>query len=156
MKKLLVIAVILLGFSSRLFSQSDTFIGEIKLFAGNFAPKGWMFCQGQTLPVSQWVTAYSILGTTYGGDGRNTFQLPDLRGRVPVGVGLGSGMSTNVALGSKIGSETNMLQVTGVQPSVSGGLVVPVATGNVPVNNREPSLGLNYIICLQGLYPQRN
>jgi microcystin-dependent protein len=115
-----------------------------------------MLCQGQTLQVTQNQALYSILGTTYGGNGQTTFQLPDLRSRVPVGTGLGQGLSTNVTLGSKIGSETNVFPFTGVQPAVAGGPVSTVVTGGIPVNNREPSLGLNYIICIQGLYPVRD
>ncbi|BDD12203.1 microcystin dependent MdpB family protein (plasmid) [Fulvitalea axinellae] len=69
----------------------EPFIGEIILFAGDFAPRDWMFCQGQLLPISSNSALYSILGTYYGGDGRNTFALPDLRGRVPIHKGNGQG-----------------------------------------------------------------
>ncbi|MDF2672255.1 MAG: phage tail protein, partial [Clostridiales bacterium] len=72
---------------------SEGFIGEIRLFAGNFAPKGWAFCQGQLIPLSQNTALFSILGTTYGGDGKSTFALPDLQGRVPIGAGHGPGLS---------------------------------------------------------------
>lgn len=72
----------------------DPFLGEIKLFAGNFAPRSWAYCDGQLLPISQYSALFSILGTTYGGDGRTTFALPDLRGRVPVGPRNGPGLST--------------------------------------------------------------
>ncbi len=65
----------------------DEFIGTIQMFAGNFAPQGWMFCHGQTVSISQYTALFSIIGTTYGGDGVNNFALPDLRGRVPVGSG---------------------------------------------------------------------
>ncbi|MCP9769319.1 phage tail protein, partial [Lacihabitans sp. LS3-19] len=63
----------------------DPLIAEIKLFGGNFAPRGWAYCDGALLPISQYSALFSILGTMYGGDGRTTFALPDLRGRVPVG-----------------------------------------------------------------------
>jgi microcystin-dependent protein len=69
----------------------DEFIGIIKLFAGNFAPQGWAFCNGQLLSISQYSALYSILGTTYGGNGSSTFALPDLRSRVPIGGGQGAG-----------------------------------------------------------------
>jgi len=81
----------------------DPLLGEIMLFAGNFAPRGWAFCNGQILPINQNQSLYSLLGTTYGGDGRVTFGLPDLRGRVPVGVeGFGADI---VSLGDRFGSE---------------------------------------------------
>lgn len=83
----------------------EPFIGEITMFAGNFAPRGWAFCNGQLLPIAQNQALFSILGTTYGGDGRTTFALPDLRGRVPVHAGQGPGLST-YPLGSSGGSET--------------------------------------------------
>ncbi len=71
--------------------MTDPYIGEITLFAGNFAPRGWAFCQGQLLNIAQNTALFSILGTTYGGDGRTTFALPDLRGRAPIGFGQGPG-----------------------------------------------------------------
>jgi len=72
----------------------DPFIAEVKLFAGNFAPRGWAFCEGQLLPISQNSALFSLIGTTYGGDGRTTFALPDLRGRVAIGPGNGPGLSS--------------------------------------------------------------
>jgi len=69
--------------------MSEPFVGEIRMFGGNFAPVGWMFCEGQLLPVSSYDALFSLLGTTYGGDGRLTFALPDLRGRLPVHQGTG-------------------------------------------------------------------
>jgi microcystin-dependent protein len=82
----------------------DPFIGQILLFAGNFAPRGWALCQGQLLPIAQNSALFSILGTTYGGDGRTTFALPDLRGRVPVSSGQGPGLSP-YTLGENGGTE---------------------------------------------------
>ena len=73
--------------------MSDPFLGEIRMFTGNFAPKGWAMCSGQILPINQNTALFSILGTTYGGDGQTTFALPDLRGRVPVHFGQGPGLS---------------------------------------------------------------
>jgi microcystin-dependent protein len=67
----------------------DPFLGEIRMFAGNFAPAGWMFCEGQLLPISEYETLFTLIGTTYGGDGQSTFALPDLQGRIPVHQGNG-------------------------------------------------------------------
>jgi microcystin-dependent protein len=69
--------------------MAQPFVGEIRMFAGNFAPAGWMFCEGQLLPISENETLFNLIGTTYGGDGESTFALPDLRGRVPVHMGNG-------------------------------------------------------------------
>jgi microcystin-dependent protein len=68
---------------------AQPYVGEIRMFAGNFAPAGWMFCEGQLLPISEYETLFNLIGTTYGGDGQSTFALPDLRGRVPVHQGNG-------------------------------------------------------------------
>src|SRR6185369_11559613 len=69
--------------------MAQPYVGEIRMFAGNFAPAGWMFCEGQLLPISENETLFQLIGTTYGGDGQSTFALPDLRGRVPVHQGNG-------------------------------------------------------------------
>lgn len=69
--------------------MSQPYVGEIRMFAGNFAPAGWMFCEGQLLPISQYETLFNLIGTTYGGDGQSTFALPDLRGRLPMHMGNG-------------------------------------------------------------------
>jgi microcystin-dependent protein len=86
-------------------------IGTVIIFAGNFAPRNWMFCQGQLLPISNYQSLFSILGTTYGGDGRTTFALPDLRGRAPLGQGQGYGLS-NRPLGHRGGEERHLLNFT--------------------------------------------
>ena len=88
--------------------MSDPFIGEIKVFGGNFAPRGWALCDGQLLPISQFTAVFSLLGTMYGGDGRTTFGLPDLRGRVPVHQGQGPGLG-NYVQGQRGGSTTTTL-----------------------------------------------
>ena len=85
--------------------MSEAFIGEIRMFAGNFAPRNWAFCDGQLLAISGNDALFSLLGTVYGGDGRTTFALPDLRGRIPIHKGLGPGLSSR-AIGSKAGNET--------------------------------------------------
>jgi microcystin-dependent protein len=69
--------------------MAQPYVGEIKMFAGNFAPAGWMFCEGQLLPISEYETLFNLIGTTYGGDGQSTFALPDLRGRIPIHAGSG-------------------------------------------------------------------
>ncbi|NJN46234.1 MAG: phage tail protein [Candidatus Competibacteraceae bacterium] len=90
--------------------MSEPFVGEIRMFAGNFAPRGWAFCDGQLLAVSQNDALFSLLGTIYGGDGRTTFGLPDMRGRIPIHAGQGPGLSPR-RLGAKAGAENETLTV---------------------------------------------
>ena len=100
----------------------DPFIGQIMMFGGNFAPRGWAMCNGQLLDISQNAALFSILGTTYGGDGRTTFGLPDLRGRLPMHFGQGPGLS-NHNLGQKGGAETvtlNESQLPGHNHGMAG------------------------------------
>lgn len=104
-------------------------IGEIRLFGGNFAPRNWAFCDGSLLSIAQNTALFSILGTTYGGDGMSTFALPDLRGAVAVGTGTGPGLDP-VDLGE-----------TGTTGGTASGL---------------GTLGLNYVICLYGIFPSRS
>jgi len=171
--------------------MSEPFVGEIRMFAGNFAPRGWAFCDGQLLAVSQNDALFSLLGTIYGGDGRTTFGLPDLRGRIPLHQGTGPGLSQR-RLGSKGGSEnvtltTNQLashthdfnankaDATGAAPQgkvtakiVGGRLyrtdsqntdlastVVSNTGGSNSHTNLMPTLCINYIIALVGIYPSR-
>jgi microcystin-dependent protein len=89
--------------------MSEPFLAEIRLFGFNFAPRGWALCHGQILPISQNQSLYSLLGTTYGGDGRTTFALPELRGRVPMHVGSSNGVSHS--LGQRSGEERHALSV---------------------------------------------
>lgn len=91
--------------------MSEPFLGSIIIFAGNFAPRGWAFCQGQILSIAQNTALFAILGTTYGGNGQTTFALPDLRGRVPTGQGQGPGLPA-VQLGQVAGSPTHTLLIT--------------------------------------------
>lgn len=90
-------------------------MASIILFSGNFAPRGWFFCHGQILQISQYSAVFALLGTTYGGDGRVTFALPDLRGRVPVGQGQGPGLK-NYLLGEKAGKNDASLTVSNLPP----------------------------------------
>ena len=170
--------------------MSTPYVGEIRLFAGNFAPVGWMFCQGQTLAIAENDVLFNLIGTTYGGDGQQTFMLPDLRGRLPVHQGQGPGLSPR-ALGEKAGTETVRL-LTSQLPSHShamhastasasgttpGGALlaatsapsydpgaaatamaagaVSSAGGGLPHDNMAPTLVVNYIISLFGVYPSQ-
>lgn len=108
--------------------MSEPFVGEIRMFAGNFAPRGWAYCDGQLLAVSQNDALFSLLGTIYGGDGRTTFGLPDMRGRLPIHAGSGPGLSPR-RLGAKFGSENETLTVNQL-PSHGHGFRVSSASGN--------------------------
>lgn len=90
--------------------MSNPFIGEIRMFGGNFAPAGWAFCHGQLMSIAENETLFVLIGTTYGGDGQSTFALPDLRGHIPIHQGTGSGLSTRV-IGEQAGSESTTLIV---------------------------------------------
>ena len=194
MKKLLLIGLFaILSMGKANAQQVETFLGEIRMFAGNFAPTGWAFCQGQLLPIAQNTALFSLLGTTYGGDGRTTFALPDLRGRVPVGFGQGLGLSNRV-IGEQFGSElvtlninqmpshnhtVNAVTTEGNQNLPTNSLPANTKTldkeysdananttmkatmvnptgGSQPFGVSQPSLGVNFIIALQGIYPSRN
>lgn len=114
--------------------MSDPFIGEIKMFAGNFAPQGWALCDGQLLPIAQNAALFSLLGTTYGGDGRTTFALPDLRGRVPLHPGQGPGLSQR-RLGEKSGQESVTLSEAQMPAHTHTAQARPVSAGrNDPEN----------------------
>ncbi len=170
-------------------------IGEIRLFAGNFAPQNWAFCSGQLLAINSNQALFSILGTTFGGDGVTTFKLPDSRGRGVVSPGTGPGLPTYVQ-GSIDGAEyryilTNNMPVhshdgtlhvsreTGDALSPSGNFIAATEEvelfqsssngtmgqnaqtvgntgGGQPIYNRQPFIGINYIVCLLGIYPSRN
>jgi microcystin-dependent protein len=79
--------------------MSSPYIGEIRMFGGNFAPAGWAFCSGQLMPISENDALFTLIGTTYGGDGQSTFALPDLEGRAPMHMGQGPGISQNYTIG---------------------------------------------------------
>lgn len=115
------------------------FIGEVRMFAGNFAPRSWAFCDGQLLAISQNTALFSILGTTYGGDGRTTFALPDLRGRAPVSQGTGPGLSSH-RLGSRSGTETVQLNATQLPShSHNAAVTVSIGTNTTAANSNEGS-----------------
>ena len=90
--------------------MSESFVGEIRMFAGNFAPRGWVLCDGQFLAVLQNTALFSLLGATYGGDERSTFGLPDMRGRIPIHAGSGPGLSSRT-LGAELGTERSTVTV---------------------------------------------
>ena len=173
--------------------MSEPFVGEIRMFAGNFAPRGWAFCNGELLAVSQNDALFSLLGTIYGGDGRTTFGLPEMRGRIPLHQGTGPGLSAR-KLGAKAGEEketlttnhlpshthdfnANKAAATGSDPQgkvlamTSGANRIYNAVaqntdlaassiadtgGSQPHNNLMPTLCINFIIALFGIYPSRN
>ncbi|MCG8416404.1 MAG: tail fiber protein [Proteobacteria bacterium] len=110
--------------------MSEPFIAEIRIFAGNFAPRGWAFCNGQLLPVAQNTALFSLIGTTYGGDGRTTMALPDLQGRAPMHPGRGPGL-TSRRVGEKGGSETVTLSES-QSPSHSHAIAASPGPGNRP------------------------
>ena len=186
LKKVSILIVLFGSLSFSALHAQDPLIGEIRMFAGNFAPRGWALCDGQLLAISSNSALFSILGTTYGGDGRTTFGLPDLRGRVAIHEGQGPGLS-NYRLGQKGGTETNTMtaaqmpyhghNVSVLQGNLKGykaefieGNLNFISTGdqakntidtnkvggNQPVNNIQPYTTVNYIIALQGIYPSRN
>ena len=139
--------------------SANPLIGGVGLFAGNFAPRGWAFAEGQVLQISQHTALFSILGTTYGGDGRSTFALPDLRGRTAIGARRGPGLS-NVRLGEKTGEREVSLTIPQMprhtHPLPGGSLTTDATGGNQSHENTAPSLGLNYVVALVGTFPSRN
>jgi microcystin-dependent protein len=122
--------------------MSEPLLGTIALFGFNFAPRGWAFCQGQLLAISQNSALFSLLGTTYGGNGTTTFALPDLRGRVPMGQGSGPGLSPRV-MGEVAGTESLSLVTANLPAHVHGvdlsSAVVNANVRNVPGNTRNPT-----------------
>jgi microcystin-dependent protein len=179
-------------------------ISEIRMFAGNFAPRSWLFCNGSVQSIAQNTALFALLGTTYGGNGQTTFNLPDLRSRVAIHTGQGPGLS-NYQLGQQGGSENNTLIATNVgghthavtgnagilvnsgegvtpvavnnfpagngdaiyssatdnsamAPASLTGLTVALQTpsGNSPITNIQPYIGMNFIICVEGIFPSRN
>jgi microcystin-dependent protein len=176
-------------------------LAEIRMFAGNFAPRGWQFCNGQLLAIAQWTAVFALVGTTYGGNGQTTFAVPDFRGRLAVGTGNGAGLPS-VVLGEMSGVPTTTLlsinlpahnhQVngninmpcfaddggvrnpSGAFPAVTGAnnyysttadavmgniqvsLPASIAGNSAPVSVTQPYLGMNYIFCVEGIFPSRN
>ena len=136
MKKTLVLfAFVFVSTFSTVKAQYDPYIGQIAIFPYNFEPRGWALCDGRLLSIAQNTALFSLLGTTYGGDGTNTFALPDLRGRVIVGIGNGPGL-TPKNLGKMAGTETNTLLVTNLPPHNHAiKAVTSEGNQNSPTNN---------------------
>jgi len=185
-------------------------IGEIRMFAGQFAPKNWAFCHGQILSINQNQALFSVLGVMYGGNGVTTFALPDFRGRIPVGfsneipLGEMAGEEAHTLTSTEISAHIHLVEIKGnhfkvsaedatqakitpgsslaapvesrgrmkvptqgfveTQPNVGlnsnsidlGDVTLQPQGGNQRHENRMPSLGMNYVICLFGIYPSRN
>lgn len=164
--------------------MSEPFLGEIKIISWNFPPKGWAFCNGQLLPINQNQALFAILGTTYGGDGIQTFGLPNLQGRTPVHVGNGislgemGGEATHTLIISEIPAHThvpvgatgaassgpsgNLWTTSNLKPYAgSGGTAMNPAcvsaTGNNQAHqNMSPYMVLNFIVALSGIFPTQN
>lgn len=126
--------------------MADAYVGEIRMFGGNYAPEDWLPCDGRPVAISTYDVLYSLIGTTYGGDGRTTFALPDLRGRLPIGQGSGTGLTPRV-LAQKGGNETVALTVSampahthaanaantaGIQPNPTGGVWAATVNTTTP------------------------
>lgn len=174
-KMFLSLFLVLLSCASSYAQQLDAFIGEIKLFAGSYPPSGWALCDGQVLQIRGNEALYSIIGNRFGGDGVTNFALPDLRSRVAVHSGNSMPIALKrVELGEKGGSEklsilpqqvtlkTNGVkfdtQTTGRDGAPFAVQSVVTNTNNQPqeLDNRQPYLGISYIICLYGIYPMRD
>ena len=165
-------------------------IGEVKMFTGNYAPRGWARLDGQLLSIAQNQTLFAIMGTQFGGNGSTTFALPDMRGRSAIGVGQGPGLRP-FFIGDSVGAESAQLLPSNMPVQVGNaqltqlvdtcetvqagkargnGAVVEIPVleetqvlvpfqmngGSMPVNIRQPSLGLTHIICLVGYFPSRS
>jgi microcystin-dependent protein len=181
-------------------------LAEVRMFAGNFSPRGWQLCNGQLLSIAQWTAVFALVGTTYGGDGQNTFGMPDFRGRVAVGAQFSTGPGLQaVQLGEAAGTPTTTLTLTnlpfhnhlvtgtvtqqanndskGLTDDATGArtglpsspniystdisalvpMAAPVSTlttafvgGSQPINSMPPYLGMNFIICVEGIFPSRD
>lgn len=161
------------------------YLAELKIIAFNFAPQGWAMCNGQLLPINQNQALFSLLGTTYGGNGQVTFALPDLRGRTPIHVGQGhilgekagqefhtvtqselpqhlhffqvsqANADTPIPAGNTFGSSNNAYAAATNLVAINPATVTSVG-GSQPHENRQPYLGLFIIIALQGIFPSRN
>ena len=165
--------------------MSEPFLSEIKIVSFNFAPKGWAMCNGQFLPINQNQALFSLLGTTYGGNGQTTFALPDLRGAVPIHVGQGhtlgetGGQNAHTITMSEMAQHIHFAQGSGNNGDtvIPGGSVLGAAAGmyggpsnltallpesvtniggSQPHENRQPFLALTFCIALQGIFPSQN
>jgi microcystin-dependent protein len=165
--------------------MAQPYVGEIRIFGGNFAPANWMFCEGQLLPISEYETLFNLIGTSYGGDGQSTFGLPDLRGRLPIHMGNGfilsesggveavtltvntipahnhtvtassSPSNTSVPNGNYLASGPDMFDQGKPGTAVMAG-AISSAGGSQPHSNFQPYLCLDFIISLFGIYPSQS
>lgn len=163
--------------------MAQPYVGEIRMFGGNFAPAGWMFCDGSLLPISENETLFQLIGTTYGGDGQSTFAVPDLRGRIPIHQGSGfilaeTGGAEEITLTvSQIPAHSHPMLAVAATPNSNnpgGGLtaqptasiynnsavavnLAPQAIGSIggsqPHQNMQPYLCVSFIISLFGIFP---
>lgn len=163
--------------------MAQPYVGEIRMFGGNFAPAGWMFCEGQLLPISENETLFQLIGTTYGGDGQETFALPDLRGRIPIHQGNGfilaetggaeeitltvnqmpahthpllasSGNATSTDPGNNLLSKTvKLIYRAGPADQPLSPQAVGPVGGSQPHTNFQPYLCVDFIISLFGIFP---
>ena len=166
-------------------SHSTPFLSEIDIFGFNFPPKGWAFCNGQLLPINQNQALFSLLGTTYGGDGQTNFALPNIRGRVPIHEGNGHTLGEAAGTDAVTITMQQLPQHIHVVSATTTNATTPVPTNNflastnngyaAPANlttllpssvtnvggsqaheNRQPFLALNFCIALQGIFPSQN
>lgn len=163
--------------------MAQPYVGEIRMFAGNFAPAGWMFCEGQLLPISENETLFQLIGTTYGGDGQSTFALPDLRGRLPIHHGNGfilaeTGGAEEITLtvnqiaahshpflatinpgtssnaqGNIVGQPPSSLYIEDVTGVNMAATSMTPVGGSQPHSNFQPYLCIDFIISLFGIFP---
>lgn len=163
--------------------MAEPYVGEIRMFAGNFAPAGWMFCEGQVLSISENETLFNLLGTTYGGDGQSTFALPDLRGRIPIHQGNGftlaeevgveevtltvqqipahghslsasSGNASSSDPGNRLVAKTvKNIYRAGPADTAMAAQAIGPVGGSQPHDNFQPYLCIDFIISLFGIYP---
>ncbi len=158
-------------------------IGEIRLFAGNFNPRNWAFCEGQLIAISQNSSLYAIIGTQYGGDGRSTFALPDLRGRAPrhlpnghrggseaivlsaqhlpahshdVAIGVNTGQGSLSSPNNGVISATAGGFATAPDNTTIGGIEENTFSDSTPLPVRTPYIAMNYIICIWGIFPSQH
>jgi microcystin-dependent protein len=163
--------------------MAQPYVGEIRMFAGNFAPAGWMFCEGQLLPISENETLFQLIGTTYGGDGESTFALPDLRGRIPIHQGNGfilaetggaeeitltvqqiaahshpwlaseAGATAVTPQGNVPGEASKRFYVAPSSLSAMAAQAIGPTGGSQPHTNFQPYLCVDFIISLFGIFP---